>query len=128
MVAGPMPTTKVASTWRTSWATPSTPPILESVPEGADAERVIRNLARAGFNAIFTTSFGYMDSTEVVAEEFPDTYFVHVSGFKKNETNFANLFGGMESMKYLVGMIAGAAPPPMARPPSATSPPSPFPK
>jgi basic membrane protein A len=81
---------------------------LESVPEGADAERVIRNLARAGFNAIFTTSFGYMDSTAVVAEEFPDTYFVHVSGYKKNDTNFANLFGGMESLKYLVGMIAGA--------------------
>lgn len=81
---------------------------LESVPEGADAERVIRNLARKGFNAIITTSFGYMDPTEVVAEEFPDTYFVHVSGFKKNETNFSNLFGAMESMKYLVGMIAGA--------------------
>lgn len=81
---------------------------LESVPEGADAERVIRNLAREGFDAIFTTSFGYMDPTEVVAEEFPDTYFVHISGYKKNDTNFANLFGAMESMKYLVGMIAGA--------------------
>ncbi len=81
---------------------------LESVPEGADAERVIRNLARKGFNAIITTSFGYMDPTEVVAEEFPDTDFIHVSGFKKNESNFANLFGGMESMKYLGGMIAGA--------------------
>jgi len=81
---------------------------LESVPEGADAERVIRNLARAGFNAIFTTSFGYMDATEAVAEEFPDSYFVHVSGFKKNESNFSNLFGAMENMKYLAGMIAGA--------------------
>jgi len=81
---------------------------LESVPEGADAERVIRNLARKGFNAIITTSFGYMDPTATVAEEFPDTDFIHVSGFKKNEANFANLFGGMESMKYLVGMIAGA--------------------
>lgn len=81
---------------------------LESVPEGTDAERVVRNLARAGFNAIFTTSFGFMDSTATVAEEFPDTYFVHVSGYRKNDTNFANLFGAMESMKYLVGMIAGA--------------------
>src|SRR6185436_6240521 len=81
---------------------------LENVPEGADAERVIRGLARKGFNAIFTTSFGYMDPTATVAEEFPDVYFVHVSGFKKNETNFANLFGAMESMKYLAGMIAGA--------------------
>jgi basic membrane protein A len=81
---------------------------LESVPEGTDAERVVRNLARAGFNAIFTTSFGFMDSTATVAEEFPDAYFVHVSGYKKNDTNLANLFGAMESMKYLVGMIAGA--------------------
>lgn len=81
---------------------------LESVPEGTDSERVIRNLARAGFDAIFTTSFGYMDPTATVAEEFPDVYFIHVSGYKKNETNFANLFGAMESMKYLSGMIAGA--------------------
>ena len=81
---------------------------LESVPEGADAERVIRNLARKGFDAIFTTSFGYMDATEIVAEEFPESYFVHVSGFKKNDSNFSNLFGAMESMKYLTGMIAGA--------------------
>ena len=80
---------------------------LESIPEGADAERVIRNLARAGFNAIFTTSFGFMDPTATVAAEFPDVDFVHVSGFQK-AANFANLFGGMESMKYLVGMIAGA--------------------
>ncbi|MCB0129573.1 MAG: BMP family ABC transporter substrate-binding protein, partial [Caldilineaceae bacterium] len=79
-----------------------------SVPEGADAERVIRNLARKGFDAIFTTSFGYMDATEAIAAEFPDTDFVHVSGFKSNDTNFANLFGAMESMKYLAGMIAGA--------------------
>ena len=42
---------------------------LESVPEGADAERVIRNLARKGFNAIFTTSFGVMDPTATVSEE-----------------------------------------------------------
>lgn len=80
---------------------------LESVPEGTDAERVIRNLARAGFDAVFTTSFGYMDPTETVANEFPDKSFVHISGFKKG-ANFANLFGAMESMKYLVGMIAGA--------------------
>lgn len=80
---------------------------LESVPEGADSERVIRNLARAGFDAIITTSFGFMDPTATVAAEFPDTKFVHVSGFK-NAENFSNLFGGMETAKYMVGMIAGA--------------------
>jgi basic membrane protein A len=81
---------------------------LESVPEGADAERVIRNLARQGFDVIFTTSFGYMDPTGVVAEEFPDTAFIHISGQKKNDTNFGNVFGAIEEMKYLAGMVAGA--------------------
>ncbi len=81
---------------------------LENVPEGADAERVIRSLARNGFNAIFTTSFGFMDATATVADEFPDTYFVHISGYKKNDTNFANLYGAIETMKYPAGMIAGA--------------------
>ncbi len=81
---------------------------LESVPEGADAERVIRNLARQGFDVIFTTSFGYMDPTGVVSEEFPDTAFVHISGQKRNDSNFGNVFGAMEEMKYLAGMVAGA--------------------
>ncbi len=81
---------------------------LESIPEGADAERVIRNLARKGFDVIFTTSFGYMDPTETVAAEFPDQYFVHISGFKRNDSNFANLFGALEMAEYLAGMVAGA--------------------
>ncbi|MBN2358608.1 MAG: BMP family ABC transporter substrate-binding protein [Deltaproteobacteria bacterium] len=81
---------------------------VESVAEGADAAQVIRGLARKGFQLIVTTSFGYMDATEQVAREFPGTKFVHVSGFKSNGSNFGNLFGAMESMKYLAGMIAGA--------------------
>lgn len=81
---------------------------VESVAEGADAEQVIRALARKGFDLIVTTSFGFMDATEAVAKEFPKTKFVHVSGFKKAEPNFGNAFGAMEDMKYLAGMIAGA--------------------
>ncbi len=81
---------------------------LESVEEGADSERVIRNLSRQGFDVIFTTSFGFMDPTGVVAEEFPETAFIHISGQKKNDTNFGNVFGAMEEMKYLAGMVAGA--------------------
>jgi basic membrane protein A and related proteins len=81
---------------------------IENVPEGADAEQVIRSLARKGFQLIFTTSFGYMDPTAAVAEEFPDATFIHISGFKTNNKNFGNLFGAMESMKYLAGMLAGA--------------------
>ncbi len=81
---------------------------IEAVPEGADAERVIRSLARQGFDVIFTTSFGYMDPTGTVAEEFPDIDFVHVSGQKKAAPNFANVFGALEEMQYLSGMAAGA--------------------
>lgn len=81
---------------------------VESVSEGADASQVIRGLARKGFDLIVTTSFGFMDATEQVAAEFPQTKFVQVSGFLSNGKNFGNLFGEMESMKYLAGMIAGA--------------------
>jgi basic membrane protein A and related proteins len=81
---------------------------IENVPEGADSEQVFRSLARKGFKLIFGTSFGFMDPMEAVATEFPDTTFVHISGYKSNGTNFGNLFGAMESMKYLAGMVAGA--------------------
>lgn len=81
---------------------------VELVPEGADSEQVFRSLARKGFNLIFGTSFGYMDPMETVAGEFPDIMFVHISGFKSNEKNFGNLFGAMEDMKYLAGMLAGS--------------------
>ncbi len=81
---------------------------VELVPEGTEAEQVIRSLARKGFNAIIATSFGYMDPMLAVAEEFPDTKFLHVSGYKSNGKNFGNMFGGMETIKYMAGMIAGA--------------------
>ena len=79
---------------------------VELVAEGADAEQVIRSLARKGFDLIFTTSFGFMDGSEIVASEFPEVDIVHISGFKSNGENFGNLFGAMEDMKYLAGMIA----------------------
>ncbi len=81
---------------------------VENVAEGADSEQVIRSLARKGFDLIITTSFGYMDSTEAVAAEFPDIDFVHVSGYKFNGENFGNVMGAMENMKYLAGMLAGS--------------------
>lgn len=81
---------------------------VESVAEGADAEQVIRSLARKGFNTIFTTSFGFMDASEIVAEEFPNVDIIHISGYKSNEDNFGNLFGAMENIKYLAGILAGS--------------------
>jgi basic membrane protein A len=81
---------------------------VENVAEGADAEQVIRSLARKGFNQIFTTSFGFMDASETVANEFPDVDIIHISGFKSNGDNFGHLFGAMEDIKYLAGMLAGS--------------------
>ena len=55
---------------------------VENVPEGADAERVIRDLAVKGNQLIFTTSFGYMEQTLKVAKSFPKVQFYHATGFK----------------------------------------------
>ncbi len=81
---------------------------VELVAEGADSEQVFRALARKGFDLIIGGSFGYMDPMQVVAEEFPDIGFVHISGYKFDGVNFGNLFGEMEVMKYVAGMIAGS--------------------
>jgi len=81
---------------------------MELVAEGADSEQVFRALSRKGFDLIIGGSFGYMDSMEVVADEFPEIGYVHISGYKSNMTNFGNMFGAMEDMKYLAGMLAGS--------------------
>ena len=56
---------------------------VENVPEGPDATRVIRDLAKQGNDIIFTTSFGYMDPTLKVAKEFPEVKFDHITGYKR---------------------------------------------
>jgi len=69
---------------------------IENVPEGAESEQVFRSLSRKGFELIFGTSFGYMDAMEILADEFPNTIYIHISGYKSNSENFGNLFGAME--------------------------------
>ena len=79
---------------------------VESVNEGPDSERVIQNMARKGYDLIFATSYGYMDPMLKVAERFPDTVFMHCSGFKRAE-NMGTYFGRMYQARYLSGMVAG---------------------
>jgi simple sugar transport system substrate-binding protein len=79
---------------------------VESVPEGADAERVIRDLAQSGNTLIFTTSFGYMNPTIKVATAFPNVDFEHATGYKtaKNVGIYnARFYEG----RYLAGIVAG---------------------
>lgn len=79
---------------------------VESVPEGADAERVIMNMARKNFDIIFTTSYGFMDPTLKVAEKFPNITFMHCSGYK-TAPNMSAYFGRIYQSRYLAGMVAG---------------------
>lgn len=80
---------------------------IESVPEGAEATRVIMGLANKGYNLIFTTSFGFMDPTLEVAGKFKDVVFEHCSGYKMSD-NMGNYFGRFYQGKYLAGIVAGA--------------------
>src|SRR5438309_4590518 len=80
---------------------------VESVPEGADSERVFTDLARKGYRLIIGTSFGYMDPMVKVASQFPNVAFVHISGFKRAK-NLATAFGRIEQPRYLTGLVAGA--------------------
>ncbi|MDG1694311.1 MAG: BMP family ABC transporter substrate-binding protein, partial [Porticoccaceae bacterium] len=76
---------------------------VESVAEGADAERVITELARAGNKLIFTTSFGYMNPTLKVAKRFPEVKFEHASGYKRS-VNVGTYFDRVYQGRYLTGM------------------------
>ena len=79
---------------------------VESVPEGADAERVIRDLVAQGNKVIFATSFGYMDSMVKVAKDFPDVYFEHATGYQTS-ANLRVYEGRFYEDAYLAGVTAG---------------------
>jgi len=80
--------------------------VVENVPEGADAERVIRDLAQQGNKLIFTPSFGYMEPTLKVARDFPDVKFESVTGYK-TAPNVATVNARYYEGRYLAGVLAG---------------------
>jgi simple sugar transport system substrate-binding protein len=79
---------------------------VESVPEGADAERVIRDLVSQGNQIVFATSFGFGDSMEKVARDFPDVKFEHATGYK-TLPNLRVYEGRFYEPAYLAGIVAG---------------------
>ncbi len=79
---------------------------VENVPEGADAERVIRDLAAQGNQIIFTPSFGYMEPTLKVAREFPGVKFESITGYKR-APNVATANARYYEGRYLAGIAAG---------------------
>ncbi|SLN52744.1 Purine-binding protein precursor [Roseovarius gaetbuli] len=78
----------------------------ESVPEGADAERAITQMALQGADLIFTTSFGYMEPTLAVAGKFPNVKFEHATGFK-TAPNLATYSARFYEGRAVQGHIAG---------------------
>ncbi|WP_412524093.1 BMP family ABC transporter substrate-binding protein [Burkholderia sp. S-53] len=79
---------------------------VENVPESADSERVFRDLANKGNKIILGTSFGYQDFELKVAKDFPDTVFLHATGYKK-APNFGTYDVRMYQGAYLAGVAAG---------------------
>ncbi len=80
---------------------------VENVPEGADAERVITQMALQGADLIFTTSFGYMDPTNAVAAKFPNVMFEHATGYKRDHPNVSTYNARFYEGRAVQGTIAG---------------------
>ena len=79
---------------------------VESVPEGADAERVITQMALQGVDIIFATSFGYMDQMLNVSKKFPNVKFEHATGYK-TAPNMSVYSSKFYEGRYVQGVIAG---------------------
>lgn len=80
---------------------------VESVPESADAERVIRDMAAQGNQLIFGTTFGYMEPMLKVAADFKNVKFEHATGYKTAE-NMRTYDSRTYEGAYMAGVIAGA--------------------
>ncbi|BDT71432.1 purine-binding protein [Comamonadaceae bacterium OS-4] len=79
---------------------------VENVPESADAERVIREMASSGNKLIFGTTFGYMEPMLKVAPEFKDVKFEHATGYKQAD-NMRTYDSRTYEGAYMAGVIAG---------------------
>ncbi len=79
---------------------------IEAVAEGADSERVIRDLAAQGNRLIFATSFGYLEPTLRVAADYPDVKFEHAGGYK-TAANVNTYNARYYEARYLAGLLAG---------------------
>lgn len=79
---------------------------VENVPEGADSERVMRDLAAQGCGLIFATSFGYLEPALRVAAEFPSVKFEHAGGYK-TAANLNTYNARYYEARWLAGWLAG---------------------
>ena len=80
-----------------------------NVPDSDEdaTKQAIQECIDEGCNIIFSTSWGYMETTAQMAEEYPDVYFSHGTGYMSNGKNFNNYFGRIYQPRYLSGIVAG---------------------
>ena len=81
---------------------------VEGVAEGADSERVMRDLARQGAGLVFATSFGYLEPALRTAADFPAVKFEHAGGYK-GAPNLATYDARYYEARWLAGYVAGKA-------------------
>ncbi|WP_272971894.1 BMP family ABC transporter substrate-binding protein [Comamonas terrigena] len=81
--------------------------MVESVPESADAERVMRDMAGQGNKLVFATSFGYQEFVQKAAADLKDVKFEHATGYKQAD-NVAVYDSKTFEGAYLAGLVAGA--------------------
>lgn len=84
--------------------------IVRKIVDDGDAaatKTAIKDCISEGCNIIFTTSWGYMETTAALAEQYPDVYFSHGTGYLSNGKNFNNYFGRIYQARYLSGIVAG---------------------
>lgn len=79
---------------------------VEKVPESADAERVIRDMAGQGNKLIFGTTFGYMEPMLKIAGDTKDVKFEHATGYKTAD-NMRTYDSRTYEGAYMAGVIAG---------------------
>jgi simple sugar transport system substrate-binding protein len=79
---------------------------VENVPESADAERVLRDMAGQGNKLIFGTTFGYMEPMLKVAADNAGVKFEHATGYKQAD-NMRTYDSRTYEGAYMAGVIAG---------------------
>lgn len=80
---------------------------VESVPEGADAGRIMTQMALSGVDMIFATSFGYGPEVNAVAQQFPDVAFEHATGYLQEAPNVSLYNARFHEGRAVIGTIAG---------------------
>ena len=84
--------------------------IVRKIVDDTDAKatrKAMEECIEEGCNVIFATSWGYMETTKEMAEEYPEVYFSHGTGFMSYGKNFNNYFGRIYQARYLSGNVAG---------------------